>query len=70
VKTKEVRKFNDEEIKMETSRLRRKLFDLRSQMVTQKVEDTSQIRKSRKDLARLLTERSARRIALSARAAN
>lgn len=68
MKTKEVRKLNDEEIKLEAARLRRKLFDLRSQTVTQKVEDTSQIRKSRKDLARILTERSARRIAAASRA--
>ena len=50
-----------EEIKVEAQRLRRKLFDLRSQTVTEKIADTSQFRKSRKDLARLLTEANARR---------
>lgn len=68
MKSKEVRKLNNEEIKVETRRLRRRLFDLHSQMVTQKVEDTSQIRKSRKDLARLLTEATARRRAATTQA--
>lgn len=69
MKIKEVRKLNADEIKLEAARLRRRLFDLRTQMVTQKVEDTSQIRKARKDLARLLTESSARRIAAQPAAA-
>jgi large subunit ribosomal protein L29 len=50
-------------MKVETSRLRRELFDLRIQTVTQKVEDVSRIGKIRRDVARLLTETSARRIA-------
>lgn len=53
---KEVRKLNDEEIQIETTRLRRKLFDLRSQVVTEKIEDTSQFGKTNIVLARLLTE--------------
>ncbi|MFO0874988.1 MAG: 50S ribosomal protein L29 [Phycisphaerales bacterium] len=59
--TKEVHKLNDEEIKVETLRLRRRLFDLRSQAVTEKIEDTSQSGKARKDLARVLTEANRRR---------
>jgi large subunit ribosomal protein L29 len=61
MKAAEVHKLNDEEIKVEVQRLRRKLFDLRSQTVTEKIADTSQFRKIRKDLARLLTEANARR---------
>lgn len=56
MKAKEVRKLKDEEIEIEVARLRRRLFDLRSQAVTEKIEDTSQFRKTRKDIARLLTE--------------
>lgn len=56
MKMKEVRKLNNDEIVVETTRLRRRLFDLRSQAVTEKIEDTSQGRKARKDLARVLTE--------------
>lgn len=57
----QVRALRDEEIGIELKRLREKLFTLRSQAVTEKVEDTSQFRMLRKDVARLLTERNARR---------
>lgn len=57
----EVRKMKDEELKTELGRLRTKLFDLRSQAVTEKVENTAQFVELRKDVARLLTERNARR---------
>jgi large subunit ribosomal protein L29 len=57
---KEVRKLNDEEISVEIERLRRKQFELRSQAVTEKIEDTSQFAKIKKDIARLLTEQTAR----------
>lgn len=59
----EVRKMRDEEISIELTRLREKIFTLRSQMVTEKVEDTSQLGKVRRDVARLLTERHARMLA-------
>jgi large subunit ribosomal protein L29 len=57
---KEVRKLKDEEISVEIERLRRKQFELRSQAVTEKIEDTSQFAKIKKDIARLLTEQTAR----------
>jgi large subunit ribosomal protein L29 len=57
---KEVRKLPDEEISVEIERLRRKQFELRSQAVTEKIEDTSQFAKIKKDVARLLTEQTAR----------
>jgi ribosomal protein L29 len=56
----EVRKLSDEEIQIETKRLRGRLVTLRTQVVTEKVEDTSQFRKVKKDIARMLTEASAR----------
>ena len=43
------------------TRLRRELFDLRCQSTTEKVQDNSRIGKARKDLARVLTESTARR---------
>lgn len=52
----EVRKMKDEELKLELARLRNDLFDLRSQTVTEKVEDTSKFGKIRKDIARVLGE--------------
>lgn len=57
----EVRKLSDEEIQIELKRLRRRHFDLRTQMVTEKIQDTSQFGLIKKDIARLLTEQNARR---------
>lgn len=59
----EIRKMRDEEISIELKRLREKVFTLRSQQVTEKIEDTSQLRLLRRDVARLLTERRARELA-------
>ncbi|MFG0325843.1 MAG: 50S ribosomal protein L29 [Phycisphaerales bacterium JB037] len=57
---KEVRKLKDEEIAIELKRLREQIFQLRQQSVTDKVSDNSKFRKLRRDVARLLTERTAR----------
>jgi ribosomal protein L29 len=65
----EAKALRDEEIGIELKRLREKLFTLRSQAVTEKVEDTSQFLKVRKDIARLLTERNTRRLAKNPRPA-
>jgi len=54
--------MSDAELKVEVDRLRRHLFDLKSQAVTEKLEDPSMVRKTRKDIARLLTEARAREI--------
>lgn len=56
----EVRKMTSEEIVLEMKRLQDKLFTLRSQAVTEKVDDNTQYGKVRKDIARLKTEQSAR----------
>ncbi len=61
MKAVEVHKLSNDEIKVEATRLRRRLFDLRAQTVTEKIEDTSQFKKTRKDLARVLTEMNARK---------
>jgi ribosomal protein L29 len=60
MKANEVHKLSGEEIDVELDRLRRKIFDLRVQTQTEKIEDPSQFSKVRADIARLLTERSAR----------
>ena len=57
----EVKNLTTEELAVELQRLRDKLYTLRSQTVTEKVEDNSMFIKVRRDIARLLTERSARR---------
>ncbi len=60
MKAREVHKLSDDELQVEAGRLRQRLFELRTQAVTEKIEDTSQFRKTRRDLARVLTERSGR----------
>jgi ribosomal protein L29 len=61
MKSMEVHKMKDEELGVELARLRNDLYDLRSQGVTEKVEDTSRFPKLRGDIARVLTEQTARR---------
>lgn len=61
MKAKEVHKLNEEELRNETKRLRKRLFELRTQAVTEKIQDTSQFGKVKKDIARILTEVSSRR---------
>ena len=65
MKAKEVQKFNDEEVSIEIERLRRRIFELRSQKVTDKIEDTSQFKKTRRDIARLLTGQRGRELSKS-----
>ena len=68
MKAKEVHKLSDEEIGLETGRMRKRLFELGSQQVTEKIADTSQFKKIRKDVARLMTEASARKKKAEAKA--
>ncbi len=65
MKAKEVHKLSSEELAVEVKRLRRWMFDLRTQAVTEKIEDTSQFKKTRRDIARLLTEQHARQTSAS-----
>lgn len=57
---KEVAAMRDDEIKIELSKLRNELFDLRSKSVTAKVENTSRFPKLRSDIARMLAEQGKR----------
>ncbi len=54
--------LSDEEINQELERQRRHLYDVKSQAVTEKLEDTTQPLKARRQIARLLTERRARQL--------
>ena len=51
MKAKEVHKLSAQELVEEEARLRRKLFDLRSQSVTQKLENPHAISAMRRDVA-------------------
>jgi len=55
MKIGEIRELTDEELSTELDRLRRHLFDLRSQAVTEKLEDPTMIHRARRDIARILT---------------
>jgi large subunit ribosomal protein L29 len=53
VKVTEVKEHSTDELEALLHDSRRKLFDLRAQAVTEKVEDPTMIRKLRKDMARM-----------------
>ncbi|MSR40748.1 MAG: 50S ribosomal protein L29 [Phycisphaerales bacterium] len=60
MKAKAIHSMNAEDLAIEVTGLRRRLFDLRRQSVSEKVADNSQFKKTRKDIARVLTETTAR----------
>jgi large subunit ribosomal protein L29 len=51
----EIRALKTDELHSELDRIRRHLFDLRSQAVTEKLEDPTQLTKTKREIARLLT---------------
>lgn len=65
MKPAEVKKLSTDDLASEATRLRREIFDLRTKSSVEKIADNSRIGKARRDLARVLTERSARRAASS-----
>ena len=68
MKIHEIRELSDEELDTELQRLRRHIFDLRAQAVTEKLEDTSMFRKTRRDIARIVTVMDERAAAAAAQA--
>ena len=52
---KEIREKETEHLKHELEEKRKHLFDLRSQAVTEKLEDPSQLGKTKTDIARMNT---------------
>lgn len=55
MKVSEVRELSSEELHSELDRLRRHLFELRSQAVTEKLEDPTRLGKTKRDIARIFT---------------
>ena len=55
VKFETFRMMKNDELHGELERLRRHLFDLRAQAVTEKLEDPTQLLKTRRTIARVLT---------------
>ena len=54
-KLKELRDRSAEDLQREVVEKQKHLFDLRSQAVTEKLEDPSQLKKTRKHIARIKT---------------
>jgi large subunit ribosomal protein L29 len=65
MKIGDIRNLSDQELQVELDRLHRHLFDLRSQSVTEKLEDPTQVTKTRRDIARILTVQNQRRTVAS-----
>ena len=63
MKISEVRELTDEELDTELARLRRHLFDLRAQAVTEKLEGPSMLVGAKRDIARILTVQRERELA-------
>lgn len=61
IKRGEIGKLTLEQLETEEQRLRRHLFDLRAQAVTEKLENPKQLTHTRRDIARVLTELHRRR---------
>ena len=55
MKAKEIREKNPDELVDELETLERKLFEVRTQAVTENLEDPSLITKTRRDIARIKT---------------
>ncbi len=55
MKISEMREMKTEELHGELDRLRRHLFDLRSQAVTENLQDPSMLGKAKRDIARIFT---------------
>ncbi len=55
MKASDLRKLSDEELREKEKQLRRELFNLRFQKESGQLGDTSLIKKTKKDLARVLT---------------
>ena len=55
MKPKEIRDKETPAIQLELKELQKKLYELRTQSSTEKVEDTSQFRKARRSIARMKT---------------
>ena len=63
MKIKEIKELTDEELTAELERVRRHVFDLRAQAVTEKLEDPSMVTNAKRDIARILTVQRERQIA-------
>ena len=62
MKKSEVHKMSDAEMTEEVARLRKQLFEIKTQSVTEKLENPRQLGNIRRDIARILTEQRQRQL--------
>ena len=55
MKAAEIREMNPDELEGELETLERRLFEVRTQAVTEKLEDSTMLRKIKRDIARMKT---------------
>lgn len=55
MKIKEIREHSDDQLVNELREIERRLFDMRTQGATEKIEATSELKKLRRDVARIKT---------------
>lgn len=55
MKVSEIREMNPDELVDEMENLRRKIFEIRTQAVTEKLEDPTLLTKTKRDIARIKT---------------
>ncbi len=66
MKATEIRGLSEADLQKRLADARQELFNLRFQLATRKLENTSRIREVRKDIARILQVASEQRIAAAA----
>ena len=57
MKIEEVRSLDDGDLQVQLNKCRQELFDLRVKATTEAIENPREIRRLRRDVARILTER-------------
>ena len=55
MKIADVREMRPDELEVKLEELKRHLFDLRTQSVTEKLENSKAVRNTRRDIARIMT---------------
>jgi len=55
MKARELREMSDEELRQELENYRKELFNLRHQKVVGQLDNPAQMRKARREIARILT---------------
>lgn len=68
MKPQEIRELSSEELDKKIEESRKELFNLRFQMATSQLENTSRVKTVKKDIARLLTIKHEREIEASDKA--